>query len=76
VFSSFSIFLTFIIITINRNSTAIAPTYNIIKIIPKKSRFSIKNKIDTFKKISIKKSIEFIGLVENTIKKEEHIKIK
>tara|TARA_B110000093_G_scaffold117047_1_gene125349 strand:+ start:3532 stop:3852 length:321 start_codon:yes stop_codon:yes gene_type:complete len=60
--------LTFNIITTNKNNTAIAPTYTIIKIKPKNSALN-KNKIpEALQKAAIKKRTECTGFCDNMTK--------
>ena len=68
--SSVSIRFKFINITINKNKTAIAPTYIISMKIPIKSPFNKIKRIEFMKKIKIKKKTELTGLFESSINKE------
>jgi hypothetical protein len=54
----------------NKNKTAIAPTYIININIPIKSPFNKINSTEFIKKISIRKKTELTGLFEISIKKE------
>jgi hypothetical protein len=70
---SSSIFCIFNNITINRNNTAIAPTYTIINNKPKKSTLSNIKIIEVLKNVLIKNKTEFIGFIEITIQIAENI---
>ena len=50
--------------TTNKNNTAIAPTYIIIKIRPKNSAFKINKIADALQKAKIKNKTEWIGFIE------------
>ena len=61
------------VITINRNKTAIAPTYTIKKTNAKNSTFNKSNKILPKKNTKIRSNIEWIGLTI-PITKVAHVK--
>jgi hypothetical protein len=60
-----SLILTLNIIITNKNKTAIAPTYTMIKVNPKKSTPNRKRITAALKKVKIRKSIDSIELTED-----------
>ena len=68
------VLLTFNIIIINRNKTAIAPTYIITKVTPKNSELNTNKMIPDIQNIKIKEIIDSTGLPDNTTKSPDNSK--
>ena len=68
--------LTFNIITTKRKSTAIAPTYMMIKIRARKSTLNKKSMADELQKVNIKNNTEWTGLSETKTNKPLNTKKK